>query len=99
MKASLFSHSCKQLVHIETNSVIFKINGSSIRRMNLEIDSDLDKLKIYCTFSFYRVNSIMFNNKDLPYDLILEILKDAAAPESVINLVKLHRQNHELKRN
>lgn len=99
MKASLI-HECTQRVNIATNSTKFKYLGATIRTVNLEISSSDSRLRMYCSVSTDKyisnwIDDAMFNGF---HGVLLEILEDAAAPESVINLVKLHRQNNENKK-
>lgn len=101
MKASLVNHCYTNRLEIKTNNVKFKYLGATIQSLNLELYSSPFDIKMYCSISTDKYISNWVDNDSFNgfYQTLLEILEEAAAPESVINLVKLHRQNNEPKRN
>lgn len=94
MKSSLVSHYCVQKIVIDTTGNKFKLDGKRITLLYVTIESALNYLHLGCDILVEGEDS-----KDTQdYELILSILEDATAPESVINLVKLHRQQNENKK-
>lgn len=99
MKASLASHCYKHHLSISTNSNNFKVNGCRIIFVTIDIEVGGGSLTSYYNLVCNATVETMEDSVKIEdYDLILSILEEAVAPESVINLVKYHRQQNENKK-